>query len=83
VDFVALPPRRLKGLPDPIRLVQVRRHRRQHADRETDPVCGLPLHPNEVTTRATWHGVSYAFCCEICRQAFTENPTRFTTENQL
>jgi adenylate cyclase len=83
VDFVALPPRRLKGLPDPIRLVQVRRRRRQLADRETDPVCGLLLHPDEATTRATWQGVSYAFCGEICRQAFTENPTRFATENHL
>jgi class 3 adenylate cyclase/YHS domain-containing protein len=81
VDFAALPPRRLKGLPEPIRLVQVRRHQRQRADRETDPVCGLLLHPNEVATRATWQGVSYAFCCEICEQAFTENPARFTAEN--
>jgi adenylate cyclase len=81
VDFVALPPRRLKGLPEPIRLVQVRRHLGQRADRETDPVCGLLLHPNEVATRATWQGVSYAFCCEICQQAFTENPARFTAEN--
>ena len=83
VDFVTLPPRRLKGLPDPIRLVQVRRHLRQGADRETDPVCGLLLHPNKVATRATWQGVSYAFCCNMCQQAFTENPARFTAENHL
>jgi class 3 adenylate cyclase/YHS domain-containing protein len=81
VDFAALPPRRLKGLPEPLRLVQVRRHQRQHADRETDPVCGLLLHPNEVAMRVTWQGVSYAFCCEICEQAFAENPARFTAEN--
>jgi class 3 adenylate cyclase/YHS domain-containing protein len=75
--LVALPPRRLKGLPDPIRLVEVRRHDPHRADRETDPVCGQLLHPEEVATRADWQGVTYAFCCEICQQAFTENPARF------
>lgn len=81
VNFAVLPPRRLKGLPAPIRLVQVRRHQRQRPDRETDPVCGLLLHPDEVAARATWHGVSYAFCCEICERAFAENPDRFSAEN--
>jgi len=28
-------------------------------------------------------GVSYAFCCNMCQQAFTENPARFTAENHL
>jgi class 3 adenylate cyclase/YHS domain-containing protein len=82
-DFVPLPPRRLKGLPDPICLVQVRRRRRERADRETDPVCGVLLHRDEVAARTTWRGTRYAFCCEICRDAFIENPTRFMTENHV
>jgi adenylate cyclase len=82
-DFVPLPPRRLKGLPDPICLVQVRRRRRERADRETDPVCGVLLHRDELAARTTWRGTRYAFCCEICRDAFIENPTRFMTENHV
>jgi class 3 adenylate cyclase/YHS domain-containing protein len=82
-DFVALPPRRLKGLPDPICLVQVRRRRREGVDRETDPVCGLLLRRDEVAVRTTWRGTRYAFCCEICRDAFIENPIRFLTENPV
>jgi adenylate cyclase len=76
-DFVDLPPRRLKGIADPIRLIEVRRHRPARADRETDPVCGLLLDPDDVTTRVTWNDMSFAFCCNICRQAFVENPSRF------
>ena len=80
-EFVALPPRRLKGLPDPICLVEVRRRSREGADRETDPVCGLLLPRDEVPVRTTWRGTRYGFCCEICRDAFIENPSRFTTES--
>jgi adenylate cyclase len=76
-DFTALPPRRLKGIPDPIRLVEVRPRSPERASRETDPVCGLRLHPDDVATQVTWHGITYAFCCEICKQAFAENPARF------
>ena len=82
-DFVALPPRRLKGLPDPICLAEVRHRRREGVDRQTDPVCGLLLRRDEVAVRTTWRGTRYAFCCEICRDAFIENPTRFMTENPV
>jgi class 3 adenylate cyclase/YHS domain-containing protein len=76
-DFTLLPPRRLKGIPDPIRLVEVRRRDPEHSDRETDPVCGLQLLPNDVATRTTWRGTTFAFCCDICQRAFVENPDRF------
>jgi class 3 adenylate cyclase/YHS domain-containing protein len=76
-DFAVLPPRRLKGIPDPIRLIEVRRRGPERSDRETDPVCGLLLHSDDVATRAPWHGSSYAFCCDICKNAFVENPARF------
>ena len=80
--FALLPPRRLKGIPDPIRLVGVRRRSPERSNRETDPVCGLLLHPNDVATRATYHGSTYAFCCDICKNAFVENPARFVAAQQ-
>jgi adenylate cyclase len=76
-DFTQLPPRRLKGIPDPIRLIDVRRRDPERADRETDPVCGLLLHRDDVATWSTWRGTTYAFCCEVCEQSFVENPARF------
>lgn len=76
-EFVSVPPRRLKGLPDPIRLVEVQRRGPARSNRATDPVCGLLLRPDDVTTRATWRGITYVFCCDICKQAFTENPAKF------
>ena len=79
-DFVLLPPRRLKGIPDPVRLVEVRRHNPEGSNRETDPVCGMLLHPGDVVTRSTWQGKSYAFCTQICRQAFDEDPRCFVAD---
>lgn len=80
--FVALPPQRLKGLADPICLVEVQCHAPDQSDREADPVCGLQLRPDDVAARSTWRGVSYAFCCERCRRAFAENPVRFIAADQ-
>ena len=79
-DFVLLPPRRLKGIPDPVRLVEVRRHNPEGANRETDPVCGMLLHPGDVVSRSTWQGKSFGFCTDICREAFDEDPRRFIAE---
>jgi adenylate cyclase len=76
-EFVLLPPRRLKGIPDPIRLVDVHHRKSQRSNRETDPVCGMLLHPDDVTTWASWQGVTYAFCGDMCKQAFAESPARF------
>jgi len=76
-DFVVLPPRRLKGIPDPIRLVEVRHRIPKAANRETDPVCGMLLHPADVATRSTWHGIDFAFCSEMCKQAFEDEPAHF------
>ena len=76
-DFVELPPRRLKGIADPMRLIQVRRRDPDRSEREADPVCGLLLRPDDVATRTTWNGKTFAFCCQMCEQAFTDNPARF------
>jgi adenylate cyclase len=81
-QFTLLSPRRLKGIADPIRLVEVRRRNPDRANRETDPVCGLLLRPDDVTTRAVWQGVTYAFCCAICQQAFAEDPAKFLPAHQ-
>jgi class 3 adenylate cyclase/YHS domain-containing protein/DNA-binding transcriptional MerR regulator len=77
IDFVLLPPRRLKGIPDPIRLVEVRHRNPKEANRETDPVCGMLLHAGDVAGRTTWRGIDFAFCSEICKQAFDEDPAHF------
>jgi adenylate cyclase len=76
-EFSSLPPQRLKGIPDPICLVEVRRLGPERSDREADPVCGLLLQPDDVASRVTWHGRTFAFCCDMCKQAFDENPARF------
>jgi hypothetical protein len=59
-EFASLPPRRLKGIPDPICLLEVRGRRPEPTNRETDPVCGMRLHPDDVTSRATWRGMTFA-----------------------
>ena len=81
-DFVLLPPRRLKGIRDPIRLTEVRRHRPEGSNHETDPVCGMLLHADDATARITWRGITFAFCSELCKQAFTENPDRFVAVDE-
>lgn len=78
-DFAALPPRRLKGIADPVCLFEVRR-RNAHRNRETDPVCGLLLHPDAVAARSTWQGTTFAFCGQVCQHAFTHNPRRFVEQ---
>jgi class 3 adenylate cyclase len=77
-DFVELPPRRLKGIAEPMRLIQVRRRDPDRSQREADPVCGLLLRPDDVAIRTTWNGKTFAFCCQMCEQAFTDNPARFS-----
>jgi hypothetical protein len=61
-DFASLPPRRLKGIPDPISLIELRQRNSKRSNRETDPVCGLLLHLEDVATRITWRGITFAVC---------------------
>ncbi|ETW26475.1 adenylate/guanylate cyclase domain-containing protein [Mycobacterium gastri] len=81
-DFTLSPPRRLKGIHDPIRLVEVRRRSLERANRETDPVCGLLLDPDDVASWITWRERTFAFCCDMCRHAFVEDPGRFVTVHE-
>jgi class 3 adenylate cyclase/YHS domain-containing protein len=78
-DFVSLPPQRLKGIRDPICLIEVRRRGPESSNRPIDPVCGLRLGPNDVASHATWHGITFAFCCELCKNVFSEDPGRFVS----
>ncbi|AEV73335.1 family 3 adenylate cyclase [Mycolicibacterium rhodesiae NBB3] len=79
VDFAALPPQRLKGIPNPLCLVDVRRRIPRRSNRETDPVCGMLLHPSDVAAQTTWSGTIFKFCSQTCQRAFTEAPDRFAT----
>jgi adenylate cyclase len=78
-EFTALPPRRLKGIPDPICLVEVRQRIPNRSDRATDPVCGMILSPDHVVAQSTWAGTPFVFCSQTCKDAFDAEPDRFTT----
>ena len=76
-DYISLPPRRLKGIAGPIRLVEVRRRVLERSGRETDPVCGMLVGADAAAARITWRGTTFVFCSEMCEQAFAEDPIRF------
>ncbi|MBU8822781.1 adenylate/guanylate cyclase domain-containing protein [Mycolicibacterium goodii] len=75
--FTPLPPKRLKGIPDPVHLVEVTHTAPARAHRRTDPVCGMLLHPGDVAATTDWHGTTFDFCSHLCRNAFTAQPERF------
>lgn len=79
VDFAALSPQRLKGISNPLCLVEVRRRIARRSNRETDPVCGMPLHPSDVAAQTTWAGTTFKFCSQTCQRAFTQAPDRLAT----
>lgn len=80
VDFAALPLQRLKGIPGPVCMVEVRRRRiPSRWNRATDPVCGMLLHASDVAAQTTWTGTTFMFCSETCQRAFVEEPERFAT----
>jgi adenylate cyclase len=81
--FALSPPRRLKGIPDPLRLVGVRRRSAERSNRETNPVCGLLLHPNDVATRATWHGSTYTFAVTSGRTRSSKIPRASLPRNKI
>jgi class 3 adenylate cyclase len=80
--FASLPPRRLKGIPDPILLVEVRGRSPEPTNRETDPVCGMRLHPDDVRSRATWRGMTFACCSKKCHRTFIGDPGSFVAAHQ-
>ncbi|TXI52009.1 adenylate/guanylate cyclase domain-containing protein [Mycolicibacterium mageritense] len=76
-QYTPLPPRRLKGIPYLVHLVDVTPTAPAHTERRTDPVCGMLLHPTDVATTTTWRGTTFDFCSHDCYDTFTAQPERF------
>ena len=83
VTYRTLPPQRLKGIADPICLIEVRRLNPESGKHQTDPVCGMVLRSDDETHQISWRGNTYAFCSEICVRAFTNDPVRFAIESSV
>ncbi|QSO48721.1 YHS domain-containing protein [Alicyclobacillus mengziensis] len=41
-----------------------------------DPVCGMDV-SEETAPKAEYQGITYYFCCEGCRKAFTNDPQKY------
>ena len=46
-----------------------------------DPVCGMKVDPGKNRIMFTHQMRSYYFCAESCRQAFAENPEKYSGVN--
>jgi len=77
VEFTELPPRALKGIADPVGLVDVRPASRGGSTQERDAVCGMGLAAADVAAVILWKGRSYAFCSPECAQLFRDAPRRY------
>jgi xanthine dehydrogenase accessory factor len=43
-----------------------------------DPVCGMPVNPNEAKYVSDYQGTTYYFCCAGCKQAFDQQPATYS-----
>ncbi len=77
LEWIPVPPRRLKGLAEAVALFEVRAAGRVRAPRLVDPVCGMELAAADVAVRLTVEGTEHAFCSEACRRRFVEAPERY------
>jgi adenylate cyclase len=75
--FSALPARRLKGVPQPVQVIDVRTRNTPEDDLDRDPVCRMRLRPSDVMAVQHWKGRSYAFCSPECAQTFAAAPDRY------
>jgi len=80
-EFTDLPPRVLKGIADPVGLVEVRPANRAGPTPERDPVCGMGLAALDVATVILWAGRSYAFCSHECAQLFRDAPRHYAAQS--
>jgi adenylate cyclase len=78
-EFSVLPARGLKGVTDPVTLIDVRATARVDRSQERDPVCGMLLAPADVQTVTRWNGRAYVFCSQDCAQLFAAAPDRYAT----
>ena len=76
-EFTALPARTLKGIADPVDLIDVRPKGDLGRQHQRDPVCGMRLDPADVATVTQWQGRSYSFCSQECADIFAEAPERY------
>jgi YHS domain-containing protein len=44
---------------------------------ERDPVCGMEVSRQKAAAVTQYHGKTYYFCAEACRQAFDRNPEKY------
>ena len=79
-EFTALPARTLKGIVDPVDLIDVRPKGDVGRPRQRDPVCGMRLDPGDVATVTRWQGRSYSFCSQECAQIFADAPERYAVD---
>ena len=47
----------------------------------TDPVCAMPVQPNQTTPHFNVQGVTYWFCSVTCRDEFAQEPQRFLIDS--
>lgn len=72
-----MPPRTLKGIADPVNLIDVRPKGDVGRQHQRDPVCGMRLEPADVATVTRWQGTSYSFCSQECAEIFADAPERY------
>ena len=49
----------------------------RHADRMTDPVCGMTVDPQSAAGMHEHHGIKYYFCSKHCLAAFKADPAKY------
>lgn len=48
----------------------------------TDPVCGMEVDPERTAASTDYGDVTYYFCAEGCREAFTKEPEKYVTAKE-
>lgn len=77
LEFTELPPRRLKGLPEPVPLIDVRPAGRTGHAYAVDPVCGMRLARADVMAVEDSSRVRYSFCSPECADQFRSAPAHY------
>jgi P-type Cu+ transporter len=45
-----------------------------------DPVCGMDVDANNTSEQSDFHGQTYYFCSEECKNAFDAEPEKYVGE---
>jgi YHS domain-containing protein/uncharacterized membrane protein YraQ (UPF0718 family) len=69
------------GGPAMLRAMNASPQERTHA--AVDPVCGMTVDPVTATERVQHEGATFYFCSSGCREAFEEDPGRFTSRRAI